>query len=312
MEFAAYLRGIIFMIQGIHIKIHFLKQWEYFISEQKPVYSSDCNQLALHIFPDDSEETRYSIGMRITDHCYAVTGLGYSSPWCVNAGFVVGDAITLIVDTGGNTLAAQTVHGYACAARPANKLRALNTEKHFDHIGGNGYLRAQAIDVWGHAGIARAHEEFQAEQFEFNDAIPCPVRRARHEERAFFYQTNLINPNCPIERETTFDLGGVQAEILLTPGHTRTNLSVWIAQDRVLFTGDCVVREYLPNLDAGGSDDWKLWLDSLDKIEALKPEFIVGGHGPVARGDEIPAALNAMRKVLSEAIVLGVSPTASI
>jgi hypothetical protein len=31
--------------------------------------------------------------------------------------------MTLIVDTGGNTLAAQTIHGYACAARPANKLR---------------------------------------------------------------------------------------------------------------------------------------------------------------------------------------------
>jgi cyclase len=164
--------------------------------------------------------------------------------------------------------------------------------------------------VWGHAGIARAPDEFQAEIAEFNDAIPDPVRRARHEAQAFFYRTNLTNPDCPIHNETTFDLGGLKAEILLTPGHTETNLSVWLPQEGVLFSGDCVVREYLPNLDAGSSADWQRWLDSLDRIEQLKPGFIVGGHGPVSRGDEIPAAIDSMRKVLREAIARGCSPTA--
>ncbi|MGA9070288.1 MAG: MBL fold metallo-hydrolase, partial [Terracidiphilus sp.] len=89
------------------------------------------------------------------------------------------------MDTGGNTLAAQTIHGYASAARPGNTLRAINTEKHFDHIGGNGYLRAQGMDVWGHAEIARTPEEFLAEKAEFNDSIPCPARRARQEAQAF-------------------------------------------------------------------------------------------------------------------------------
>jgi glyoxylase-like metal-dependent hydrolase (beta-lactamase superfamily II) len=238
--------------------------------------------------------------------------LGYSPPWCVNAGFIVGGDMTLVVDTGGNTLAAQTIYGYASAARPGNTLRAINTEKHFDHIGGNGYFRALGIDVWGHAGIARTPDEFRAEITEFNDAIPCPARRALHEAQAFFHKTALTNPNRPIDSETIFDLGGVQAEILLTPGHTRTNLSVWVPQDRVLYRGDCVVREYLPNLDAGGSEEWKLWLDSLDRIKKLRPEFIVGGHGPVSRGVEIPAVFDSMRKVLRKAIARGFSPTAII
>jgi glyoxylase-like metal-dependent hydrolase (beta-lactamase superfamily II) len=247
--------------------------------------------------------------VKLTDHCYAVTGLGYSVPWCVNAGFIVGDEMTLVVDTGGNRLAAQTIHGYASAARPGNKLRVINTEKHFDHIGGNGFFREQGIDAWGHAGIARTAEEFQAEIAEFNDAIPDPVRRARHEAQAFFYQTHLTNPNCPIHSDTTFDLGSLKVETLLTPGHTQTNLSVWVAQEGVLFSGDCMVREYLPNLDAGSKADWRQWLESLNRIERLKPAFVVGGHGPVSRGDEIPAALESMRKVLREAIARGCSPT---
>jgi glyoxylase-like metal-dependent hydrolase (beta-lactamase superfamily II) len=77
-----------------------------------------------------------------------------------------------------------------------------------------------------------------------------------------------------------------------------------------LFAGDCVVREYLPNLDAGGSADWQQWLESLDRIERLNPGFIVGGHGPISCGNEIPEAIGALRKVLREAIARGFSPTA--
>jgi glyoxylase-like metal-dependent hydrolase (beta-lactamase superfamily II) len=186
--------------------------------------------------------------MRLSDRCYAVMGLGYMAPWCVNAGFIVGDELTLVIDTGGNRLAAQSIHGYACAVRPGNRLRVINTEKHFDHIGGNGFFRELGIDVWGHTDIARTADEFQAEIAEFNDAIPDPVRRARGEARAFFYKTDLTNPNCRIDNETTSDLGSCDVRILFTPGHTATNLSVWVPQDGVLYTGDCVIREYLPIL----------------------------------------------------------------
>jgi cyclase len=248
--------------------------------------------------------------MRLSNRCYAVTGLGYAAPWCVNSGFVVGNSLTLIVDTAGNALAAQTIYGYASAARPGNQLRVINTEKHFDHIGGNGVFRRRGIDVWGHVGIARTFDEFQAEITEFNDAIPNPARRTRGEARAFFHGTHLINPNRPIDCDTQFDLGGCTAEILLTPGHTATNLSVWVPDDEVLFTGDCLISEYLPNLEAGTPADWQVWLESLKRIESLKPAIVVAGHGPVARGDDVQVIVDTVRRVLEESIARGYSPTA--
>ena len=250
-------------------------------------------------------------GMRLSNRCYAVTGLGYSAPWCVNAGFAVGDNLTLVVDTGGNALAAQTVHGYASAARPGNQLRVVNTEKHFDHIGGNGFFRERGIDVWGHVGTVRTEEDFQAEIAEFNDSIPNQARRERGEARAFFHGTHLVNPNRQIDSDTRFDLGGCTVEILLTPGHTATNLSVWVPDDEVLFTGDCLISEYLPNLDAGTPVDWQIWLESLKRIESLKPTIVVAGHGPVARGNEVQVIVETVRRVLQESIARGYSPTAN-
>jgi glyoxylase-like metal-dependent hydrolase (beta-lactamase superfamily II) len=247
--------------------------------------------------------------MRVSDRCYAVTGLGYSTPWCVNAGFVAGDSMTLIVDTGANRLAAQSIHGYAVAATPGNELRVINTEKHFDHIGGNSFFRELGIDVWGHVGITRTAAEFETELTEFNEGIENPARRARGEAGAFFHGTQLANPNCSIAEDTVFELGGCRAEILLTPGHTPTNVSVWIPSDGVLFTGDCLIREYLPNLDAGGVEDWRVWLASLERVEKLKPVVVVAGHGPVSRADEVGKQIESLRRILHESILRGTSPT---
>src|SRR5579862_6833039 len=155
------------------------------------------------------------------------------------------------MDTGANALAAATIHGYATAARPENELVVLNLEKHFDHIGGNGYFRERGIDIYGHAGIQRSAAEFREEIDEFNGFIPDPARRARREAEAFFSGTNLTNPNRPIAEDTRMDLEGCEVDILLTPGHTATNISVFVPSGSVLFCADTLINGYLPNLDAG-------------------------------------------------------------
>ena len=117
--------------------------------------------------------------MKLTDRCYAVTGLGYSAPWSVNAGFIVGNDVTLIVDTGASALSGATVHGYASAVRPGNALRVINTEKHFDHIGGNCVFRAHGVPITRHLRLRRTAEEFEAERAELNREISNEARRAR-------------------------------------------------------------------------------------------------------------------------------------
>jgi len=214
--------------------------------------------------------------MRLSDRCFAVTGLAYVPPWSVNAGLVVGEQITLVIDTGANALAAATIHGYASAARPGNRLIIINTEKHFDHIGGNGFFRELGVDVYGH-GIQRTEDEFRSEIAEFNGQISSPTRRAECEAEVFYSGTKLANPNRPISQDTVLNLGGSEAQIILTPGHTSTNLSVYVPSDGVLFCGDCLVNGYLPNLDCGTQADWQDWLESLDALQAWRQRSLYRG-----------------------------------
>ncbi len=227
----------------------------------------------------------------------------------MNAGFIVGEERTLIIDTGANSAAAATIYGYASVAGPENDLLVLNTERHFDHMGGNGYFRNLGIDIYGHASIQRTEDEFRAEILEFNGEISNPARRLRHEAEIFYQGTRLANPNHPISEDWRMDLGDCPVEILLTPGHTPSNISVYVPSDQVLYCGDCLVSGYLPNLDAGSMDDWLIWLNSLDRIADLAPQTVVPGHGPVAKGEEVARLIESVREVLGDAIAAGRSPT---
>jgi hypothetical protein len=49
--------------------------------------------------------------MKISEHCHAVTGLYFIPPWSVNSGFILGDKMTIVVDTGSNYLSEKTIYG---------------------------------------------------------------------------------------------------------------------------------------------------------------------------------------------------------
>jgi glyoxylase-like metal-dependent hydrolase (beta-lactamase superfamily II) len=240
--------------------------------------------------------------MQLSKHCHALTGFAYVPPWAVNAGVVAGARRTLIVDTGPTALAAATILGYAQAARPGNEIVAVDTERHLDHIAGNDFLRSRGIDVYGHPSIDRTDEEYASDVAEFCAAVPDPRRRAAGEGRIPFSGTRIAGPNVLLDAETELDLGALAARILLAPGHTAANLVVWVPEEGVLYAGDTVVSDFAPNLESGGPADWLLWLAALERIERLRPETLVPGHGRVLRGDEVGAEIARVRSVLEAAL----------
>lgn len=247
--------------------------------------------------------------MKISQSCYAVTGLSCEPPWTVNAGFVTGEGRTLVIDTGSNRLSAQTSFGYATCARPENTLLVINTEQHLDHLSGNAFFHEQGCEIYGHYRIARKPEDLAANIADYAACIVNPARRERGEAAIFYGYTELVNPTRPIHEEFSLDLGNLEAQIIFTPGHTPSNISVYLPAEGVLYCGDCLVSDYLPNLEQGDPAAWQTWLASLDKIEALAPRLIMPGHGIVLEGKKLAEEIARTRRILEEAIEAGIAPT---
>lgn len=248
--------------------------------------------------------------MKVSDHCFAITGLYYITPWNVNSGFIVGNKKTLVVDSGSNYLSAQTIYGYAAAVKPENEIILLNTEKHLDHIGGNEYFSEKGVSIYGHSTIKRDQKEFDQMVNEINPLISNTARRQNHEERIAFQNTRIVNPDHIIDRDVEFDLGDIQARILLTSGHTKSNISVYVPKDKVLYCGDMILRDIIPNLEEGNVFDWRIWLDSLGIIDEIDIEVVIPGHGGVIQSEaDVKREVERMKNILNNAINKGKAPT---
>lgn len=247
--------------------------------------------------------------MKLTAYCYALLGLAGEPPWTCNAGIIAGATQTLIIDTGMSSQTAATIHGYATAVRPANRLMVINTEPHLDHLGGNSYFRNLGIEIYGHLTIARDEHALASAIEDYNACVANRVRRERREGGIAFAGTQIANPNKHLGTGMAWDLGQLNVRIVMTPGHTPANLSVLATQERVLYSGDCIVSDYLPNLEEGSPEAWRTWIESLDRITALDPAVVVPGHGQVLRGPEIRREIQRIRDILEEAISLGKVPT---
>jgi glyoxylase-like metal-dependent hydrolase (beta-lactamase superfamily II) len=243
--------------------------------------------------------------LKLSDHCHAVLGFATVPPWTVNAGIVFGSSLTLVVDAGPSHSAARTLYGYASAVKPGNRMAAVNTEPHLDHIGGNAFFREKGMDIYGHPGPRRTDQDLQAEIQAYNACIPDRARRERREGEIAFEKTVIVNSNVPVRKDHVLDLGTITATILMTPGHTPYNLSVFVPDEGILYCGDCIVSRYAPNLECGSVGDWIAWLASLDAIDSLKPEMIVPGHGPELTGAAMDSETGRIRAVLRKAIRTG-------
>jgi glyoxylase-like metal-dependent hydrolase (beta-lactamase superfamily II) len=98
------------------------------------------------------------------------------------------------------------------------------------------------------------------------------------------------------ERDYELDLGGVTAKLTaMGANHTAGDTIIWVETERVLFAGDLAMRAQ-PAF-ASPHSSLRLWLTSLERLEALKPAIIVPSHGPTGDGIRF---INGYRAYLME------------
>lgn len=197
------------------------------------------------------------------------------------------------------------------AARHKQLLRAENTgpikyiiltHAHGDHTGG--------VTAWKEAGTQiiaqRNHTEFMnyqtrlagfyAQRNAAQFSLPVPQPR----DWAGNYGANILATTLFDDRHE-FKLGDMTFEVLSTPGETPDHLTVWIPKYKAAFVGDNFYSSF-PNIYTlrGTEPRWALdYVQSLNKILALKPEILLPSHGePVYGNAEITRQLTRYRDAI--------------
>jgi glyoxylase-like metal-dependent hydrolase (beta-lactamase superfamily II) len=92
------------------------------------------------------------------------------------------------------------------------------------------------------------------------------------------------------DSEKTLDLGGVRVRLLWYGGtHTNGDTLIFVEGDRVLFAGDVLMNRRFLAFGAPRSS-LRMWIQSIDNLEPLRPAHVVPSHGE--RGDGSLIELN--------------------
>lgn len=241
--------------------------------------------------------------MRISQKCYCVSGLTYLNYFSVNAGFVIGDDVTVIINSGYNIEAAQTIYGYAQAAAPNNKVSyIINLSGEYEYTFGNSFFIKHGAKVIAHSKNILKEQELLRYVARSNKEIKEEDRKRNREAFIYFDGVIPFKPDVAVEADTVLPLKGIDLEIYTAPGYRENNLMVYEKQGKVLYTADAIYTRYLPTLEQGNRVHLQKWIETLERIEELKPEVLIPGHGQVLKGEDIYKEIIRHKEILVRSI----------
>jgi glyoxylase-like metal-dependent hydrolase (beta-lactamase superfamily II) len=235
----------------------------------------------------------------VADGCLAYVQSDGSWGWS-NAGLIVGDGASLLVDTLFDLrLTRVMLDRMADHTRTSPITSAVNTHANGDHCYGNALLgEAQII-----ASTATATEMPLVPP-----ALLAGLQAAPGEVgelfRGFFGEfefdgIELRLPDRLFDGRLELDVGGRNVELIeVGPAHTAGDTIVHVPEARVVYTGDILFIGGTPIVWAGPLSNW---IAACDLLLGMDVDVIVPGHGPVTDKTGVIAVRDYLAFVDAEA-----------
>jgi cyclase len=191
--------------------------------------------------------------------------------WCLNnVAIFVGTDVLVVVDTMATQMRNEALLGVITAVRGHRRVVTVNTHFHGDHTFGNSQVRGIGVIMAStatRAGIASAGLHLCAMWPHSNwGAIETCLPDVTF--------TGSIDIWDGADNLTLMEF---------SDAHTASDVVLWDAGRSVLCAGDLLMNEVTPFFLMGSTNGY---LRALKSLKALRPQWIVPGHGPVG-GAEI-------------------------
>jgi len=228
--------------------------------------------------------------IQVAEHSWYVEGFAGiatdNAGFISNAGVIITDEGVVIVDALGSPSLANKLVQKIKKITDQPIVKVVVTHYHADHIYGLQVFKELGAEIIAPDGV-----------YEYIDS---EAASSRLEERRFSLdpwvndQTVVVIPDRIIDKSEKFTLGGIDFTInVIGNAHSDGDMTLYVENDRVLYTGDLIFEGRVPFL---GSNNTKHWLETLEKMEKQQPHAIVPGHGPYAKD---PKAITLTRKYLA-------------
>src|SRR5215469_1042775 len=190
-----------------------------------------------------------------------------------NAGFIVGSAGVLVVDTFVDVGPAKELLAEIRKTTNLPIRFVVNTHYHLDHTGGNAVFAEAGATILAHRNV---RSWLRSENMKF-----FPDAKAEQKARV----ESLVLPDVVYTDAVDIYLGSRLLQVRYMLGHTGGDSVVIIPDANVVFSGDLIWQKHFPNLiDANTAD----WIKSLEQLQTDHPSAaFVSGHGDLATPQDV-------------------------
>jgi glyoxylase-like metal-dependent hydrolase (beta-lactamase superfamily II) len=228
--------------------------------------------------------------VRLADGVYMLPGTGGLADEANlgrigNAGFIVGDAGVIAVDTGTSFAHGQAILSAIRAVTDKPVQLALVTHTRPEFLFGGAAFRARGIPIATHTKTAR----LMAARCE-----TCLKQLRQTLGEAPMQGTEMYKPDREFDATTRIDTIGRPVRVLHF-GHSSGPGDIAVLDERtgVLFGGGLVDQRRIPDIQDAELDGWRR---ALAALRALRVGAVVPGHGPAASS----AVLDAVERYLAQ------------
>jgi cyclase len=244
-----------------------------------------------------SERTATSV--EVGDGCHAYLQADGSWGWS-NAGLIVGDGASLLVDTLFDLVCTQRMlDRFADHTRSAPIATVVNTHANGDHCFGNELVtHAQIV-----SSTATRDEMAHVPPSLLEGLVKAPGEIGDVFREFFgefqFEGVPLRLPDRTFDGRLELEVGGRQVELIeVGPAHTDGDTLVHVPDARVMYTGDILFIGGTPVVWAGPLQNW---VDACDLMLGMDVDAVVPGHGPVTDKTGVAAVRDYLVWVNDEA-----------
>ncbi len=202
-----------------------------------------------------------------------------------NSGLIVGKKGVMMVDSTFFPSKARRITEFLSSITSKVLLYIINTHYHLDHILGNCAIEAPVV---GSVVTKEYIEKFDLEAFKLT-LEPFLQRELK--------DAKLVPPSVTFRNRIKFDLGDKTVEIVKMGGHTPDSCVVYIWPDAVCFCGDLLFSKYHAEIEP--ESDLNKWIQKLKKIREKPLKWVVPGHGPVGKIEELDNMVSYLEKFRS-------------
>jgi glyoxylase-like metal-dependent hydrolase (beta-lactamase superfamily II) len=211
----------------------------------------------------------------------------------------------VLVDTG-SAFVAQAIHDELRRWTTQRLHTAVYSHGHIDHVFGVGVWSAEAAENDWPAPVVTAHEAVSRrfDRYRMTAGYNEIINQRQFGIRGLRWPTEYRYPDRTYASELDIAVGGTAFELRHEKGETDDHTVTWVPRHKVLCCGDLFIWAS-PN--AGNPQKVQRypleWAAALRRMIALRPEYLLPGHGlPVCGADRVATALTDTAELLESLV----------